>query len=981
MTKSKLKRKKKRKYLPKYVSGVQRVEVPEVNPTPNPGEIAADTYMEALASGNPIKMATAAPTAMAGEIANIFGRKKRKENQIAARNLAMQRNKNVDEAEMMTVNNSYQRKTTMNPEQFVAADGAVFTNPNAEDKLVEVEKDELIFRKFGPNYRLIADFKGGKRHDSGGEDYIAKVGDIIFPGKKRNKIKKLIDNQNNVIDSLQFEAEVDKLPKEQDVPKYALGGIIAGAALSTTGGIMQGVSRGLDDGDNSRKMKKLNAAGLAAESVGNKVIGLSTGGAAGGGGALAGGNALAGKAGALGGKTGTLAGKAAGNAVQPGATGEINPEQLLGEFTQQGVSINKSSQGENNHQMNQQTQTSPRINNTPQHTINPAMLPMSEYEPIQIPTYPSQPNFNNTPQQPQINTGMINPAMLPMGGYDPMQIPTYPSRPSFYAPKFKKGGKVKGVYLTRDPNEPNVQRYDSNEPLTPEQAKLKRNLHDQIIDTHYEEINRLDGNDARKVSLMKDIEMLGAEQYIDPNKLTPEEMELYIKNRGNLKEIIEGKKIPKFQGGGKVKENQNRTSDGRITQNQEAAINVEGEEVTLPSYKIETGDWTGTISKVPYTMDDYRRFARQRGVTPDMPGFEEYAKALTKDANATYTPTEKKVTTGGTGAIAQSQAAAEAHGGSANASLNIGPTTNKFTIDTGDYFDKAAERERELTQRELAPKTPGMFDPLVLGNFPLLSPEEDPEVQRSNLVTPQKLDYVDRSDPQRAQTVANKEANRMLRRNTAGGNMQAYTSGASQDEANQIQQLQQINAREAGIANQIANQNVGIENQARYANNQITNRDIVANAQNRAAAGDIEEENRQRIRDAGQQTKRDLSQARRDRRADYYQNLEFQQRRDLEEKQIEQQNKMIDLMRGRDSRDRMQILMNNPQEARMLAHNSNYIEAETDPKIKAYLEALVNNENKYGTQGVAKYKNGGKVKASNLLRRKQAKSYINKYLK
>ncbi|HEY8363962.1 MAG TPA: hypothetical protein VIK84_00190, partial [Haloplasmataceae bacterium] len=57
-------------------------------------------------------------------------------------------------------------------------------------KPIEVEKDELIFEKHGNKYKLIADFKGGKTHAQGGENYIAKEGDIIFPGKMRSEVMK-----------------------------------------------------------------------------------------------------------------------------------------------------------------------------------------------------------------------------------------------------------------------------------------------------------------------------------------------------------------------------------------------------------------------------------------------------------------------------------------------------------------------------------------------------------------------------------------------------------------------------------------------------------------------------------------------------------------------------------------------------------------------------------------------------------------------
>lgn len=92
---------------------------------------------------------------------------------------------------------------------------------------IEVEKDELVFRldKMG-NPKLIADFKGGKNHYQGGEQFVAQEGDIIFPGKKRDEIKKLIDKQGNVIDMLRFKTEYAKLPADNNTSVYEDGGTV-----------------------------------------------------------------------------------------------------------------------------------------------------------------------------------------------------------------------------------------------------------------------------------------------------------------------------------------------------------------------------------------------------------------------------------------------------------------------------------------------------------------------------------------------------------------------------------------------------------------------------------------------------------------------------------------------------------------------------------------------------------------------------------
>ena len=75
---------------------------------------------------------------------------------------------------------------------------------------VEVEKDEVVLRKgIDGLYKLVADFKGGKSHEKGGEDYILKEGDVVFPGKKRDKIMKSLETG----DTNSIEKERAKLPK------------------------------------------------------------------------------------------------------------------------------------------------------------------------------------------------------------------------------------------------------------------------------------------------------------------------------------------------------------------------------------------------------------------------------------------------------------------------------------------------------------------------------------------------------------------------------------------------------------------------------------------------------------------------------------------------------------------------------------------------------------------------------------------------
>ena len=78
-------------------------------------------------------------------------------------------------------------------------------------KPVEVEKDELVLRK-NPlgKFKVVADFKGGKSHEQGGEDYVLKEGDIVFPGKKRKQIRDFVSTGNHAA----IETERLKLPKD-----------------------------------------------------------------------------------------------------------------------------------------------------------------------------------------------------------------------------------------------------------------------------------------------------------------------------------------------------------------------------------------------------------------------------------------------------------------------------------------------------------------------------------------------------------------------------------------------------------------------------------------------------------------------------------------------------------------------------------------------------------------------------------------------
>lgn len=78
---------------------------------------------------------------------------------------------------------------TFAKQQLMAKDGM---NVEGAAKQIEVERDEVVLRKVGKQFKKVADFKGGKPHSMGGEQYVASEGDIIFPGKDRKKIEVLM---------------------------------------------------------------------------------------------------------------------------------------------------------------------------------------------------------------------------------------------------------------------------------------------------------------------------------------------------------------------------------------------------------------------------------------------------------------------------------------------------------------------------------------------------------------------------------------------------------------------------------------------------------------------------------------------------------------------------------------------------------------------------------------------------------------------
>ena len=89
------------------------------------------------------------------------------------------------------------------------------TSGISKSKHIEVERDEIVLRKSGKAYSMVADFRGGKNHSQGGESYKASEGDVIFPAKDRDEILGHINTGNyNGIENMR-----KKLPKDAPIAK------------------------------------------------------------------------------------------------------------------------------------------------------------------------------------------------------------------------------------------------------------------------------------------------------------------------------------------------------------------------------------------------------------------------------------------------------------------------------------------------------------------------------------------------------------------------------------------------------------------------------------------------------------------------------------------------------------------------------------------------------------------------------------------
>lgn len=131
---------------------------------------------------------------------------------------------------------------------------------NAPKEKIEVEKDEMIFRKDPKNGRtmLVADFKGGQPHSKGGEDFLAQDGDVIYPGKMRDQIKSLVGQDGYVTDEETFEVYRQQLPEDNESQEMAMG---TGGYLGLANDIMNTGSQLMNFNKNIKAMDKQMLSG------------------------------------------------------------------------------------------------------------------------------------------------------------------------------------------------------------------------------------------------------------------------------------------------------------------------------------------------------------------------------------------------------------------------------------------------------------------------------------------------------------------------------------------------------------------------------------------------------------------------------------------------------------------------------------------------------------------------------------------------
>ena len=109
----------------------------------------------------------------------------------------------------------------------IMEEGRGFSFSSRFPQSVEVEKDEMLFRKVNGRYMLVADFNGGLTHEEGGIDTTVLEGDVIFPGSKRKEILNMLDSNGFVskVKEPMFETERLKLPADTDENNEAQEGL------------------------------------------------------------------------------------------------------------------------------------------------------------------------------------------------------------------------------------------------------------------------------------------------------------------------------------------------------------------------------------------------------------------------------------------------------------------------------------------------------------------------------------------------------------------------------------------------------------------------------------------------------------------------------------------------------------------------------------------------------------------------------------
>jgi hypothetical protein len=261
---------KKKKIIKKYLTGVQAIETPQAD-FPDSGDFLKQGIATAAASGNPLLAGTSLLAGGVGELVNQATMPKRKELLMKRKLNASTQNQALAVNQGMDVNAAVQYNRLNPGTEFIAEDGLIVPNQS----LIEVEKNELIFRKVGSKTKLIADFQNGKLHNEGGEDYVAQEGDIIMPKAKRKKIMNMVDKSSGfVIDKLRFDREVNKLPKDKD--KAALGTIV-GAGLNLGGQLLSNITQAADlgEGRSQKLARKFAPIGDVTSLIGSSIVGLS----------------------------------------------------------------------------------------------------------------------------------------------------------------------------------------------------------------------------------------------------------------------------------------------------------------------------------------------------------------------------------------------------------------------------------------------------------------------------------------------------------------------------------------------------------------------------------------------------------------------------------------------------------------------------------------------------------------------------------